>query len=269
MPVIEKIKDLRLWEKFKILIWWQKLLVIFAAIFLFAMFFDFIVMPLYTRHGSEYELPDVTEKQVEQAKEILDDQGFIPILQDSAFDSFYPPGTVIRQNPMPFATVKKGRRVYLVISSGERPIYMPDLIKESLTNAELRLREAGLELNKTFWEYSETIPYRGVVINQSVPAGELVLSSQKINLTASLGPPPSSLEVPRLVGKSLEAALQELSAVGIAPNQIIVKSRYQPKLIPQTIISQSVNEGTPVMEVAVIELVVSTDRLPDQGSGRE
>jgi len=268
MSVIEKIKELQLWEKFKSLVWWQKILVVFAAFIFFALFMDIVAMPLYTRHGSEYELPDVTEKTVDEAKVILDDDGFIPIVQDSTYDSFYPPGTVLRQNPMPFATVKKGRRVYLVVSSGERPIYMPNLIKESLTNAELRLKEAGLTLNKTLWEYSEDIPYRGVVIKQSVPPGDLVISSQKINLTASLGPPPSSLEIPRLVGKSLEAALEELGALGIPLNQIVIKSRYQPKLVPQTIISQSVNEGTPVMDVDVIELVVSTDRLPDEGQGR-
>jgi len=264
MSVTVKIKELQLWEKFKDLVWWQKILVVFAAFILLILLFDFVIMPLYTRHGSEYELPDVTEKTADEAREILDDDGFVPIVQDSAYDSFYPPGTVIRQNPMPYATVKKGRRVYLVVSSGERPIYMPNLIKESLTNAELRLREAGLALNKTLWEYSDDIPYRGVVIKQSVPPGDLVVSSQKINLTVSLGPPPSSLEVPRLVGKSLEAALEELGALGIPLNQVVIKSRYQPKLVPQTIISQSVNEGTPVMDVDIIELIVSTDRLPDE-----
>jgi serine/threonine-protein kinase len=267
MSIIEKIKDYHLWEKFQSLLWWQKILVVFGLFLLFFVFIDLISMPLYTRHGSEYELPDVTEKQIDEANKILDDNGFLPIVQDSAYDSFYPPGTVIRQNPVPFATVKKGRRVYLVVSSGERPIYMPDLIKESLTNAELRLREAGLELNKTFWEYSEEIPYRGVVIKQSAPPGEQVMASQKINLTVSLGTPPSSFEIPRLVGKSLESALNELEAVDITRDRVVIKSRYQPKLVPQTIISQSIKEGTPVIDVDVIELVISTDRLPDQDSG--
>ena len=271
MHVIEKIKEYQLKQKFLELVWWKKLLVVLAAFFVFVLIIDAMVMPLYTRHGSEYQLPDVTEKQAAEAEEILDDQGFAAIIQDSAYDGYYPPGTVIRQNPPPYATVKKGRRVYLVISSGEKPIYMPNLLKESLTNAELRLRETGLELNRTYWEYSEDVPYRGVVIGQSVPAGELVAASQKINLTVSLGPPPSSFTNPRVVGKSLETAMNELAAVGITPDRIIVKSRYQPNLVPQTIISQSVEEGTLAPEVDVIELTVSTDRLPqrqEQGGGR-
>lgn len=271
MHIIEKLKEYQLKQKFLELVWWKKVLVILAGFLLLMLFIDYVAMPLYTRHGSEYRLPDVTEKQAVEAEEILDDQGFVAIIQDSAYDGYYPPGTVIRQNPPPYAMVKKGRRVYLVISSGGKPIYMPNLLKESLTNAELRLREAGLELNRTYWEYSEVIPYRGVVIGQSVPPGELVNESQKINLTVSLGPPPSSLTIPRVVGKSLETAMNELAAVGITPDRIIVRSRYQPNLVPQTIISQSVGEGTLVPDVDVIELTVSTDRLPqrqESGGGR-
>ncbi len=241
--------------------WWKKLLVLFAGFVLFVVLLDSVVMPWYTRLGDEYELPDVTEKPVEEAREILDESGFIPIIQDSVYHAFYPPGTVTRQNPASYSTVKRGRRVYLIVSAGAKPVYMPNLIAETLTNAELKLREVGLRLGAVYRDYSAQYPYRGVVIQQSVPPGERVLAETPVNLTISLGPPPASLNVPNLAGKSLESAVQELAALGIAPDQIIQKYRFRPNLVPNTVIAQSAPPGTPVSEVELIELTVSTDQV--------
>ena len=244
--------------------WWQKILVSIGGIILFSFFMDWVVMPLYTRHGAEYELPDVTEKTVKQAIDILDDSGFIPILQDSVYDAFYPAGSVVRQNPASFSTVKKGRRVYLVVSSGSRPVFMPNLVAETLTNAKLKLRESGLTLNEVSYDYSKDYPYRGVVIRQSVPPNEKVFSNARVDLTVSLGAPPSSLVIPSFAGKSLESALQELSVLGISANKISTRYRYRPNLVPQTVISQSTPPGTPVSDVETIELLVSADQIPDR-----
>lgn len=249
--------------------WWKKALVMIGGLILFVLLMDSVIMPWYTRLGDEYELPDVTEKPLEEAKEILDENGFIPIVQDSVYHAFYPPGTVTRQNPASYSTVKRGRRVYLVVSAGAKPVYMPNLIAETLTNAELKLREVGLRVGSVFRDYSTQYPYRGVVTQQSVPPGEKVLANTPVNLTISLGPPPASLNVPNLAGKSLESAVQELQALGFAPDQILQKYRFRPNLVPNTVIGQSAPPGTPVSEVAVIELLVSTDQVSgEQNTGR-
>ncbi len=267
MSKLETIKTFfkRLWRGFRGFKWWQQIIVLLGSFLLIVLFFDWILMPFYTRHGEEYELPDVTEKHIEEARTLLEKKDFIPIIHDSVFHAYYPAGTVIRQNPISYSTVKKGRRVYLVLSSGEKPIYMPDLVTETLTNARLKLREAGLELDETIWDFSEEYPYREIVINQSIAPEELVKNSQKITITVSLGPHPTKMEVPLLVGKSLRRALKELEAIGILGEQVVVKTRYQPNLVPQTIIKQSVGEGTLAGDVDVIELAVSTDRLPEPG----
>lgn len=246
--------------------WWKKIIVLLVFLLGVVIFMDTIAMPFYTRHGEEYQLPDVSEKDITEARRILEDGGFIPIIQDSVFDETYPRGTVVRQNPLPFATVKKGRRIYLVVSSGEKPVYMPDLVNESQTNAELHLRELGLQLGELHYDYSTQVPYRGVVVSQSVAAGERVPSGAAIDLTISLGAPPSTFAVPNLVGKSLEAGLKELEANSISSERVHIKTRYQPNLVPQTIVSQSLPGGTPAGQVETIELTVSTDQLPERKS---
>ena len=142
-----------------------------VLILAFAVLMDYVVMPYYTKHGKEFELPDVTDRPIEEAIESLELDGFKPLIQDSVYDETISPGSVIQQNPLPFSRVKEGRRVYLVVSIGEKPIYIPQLIGLTPQDAEFRLREQSLRLNQTFYEFSDFYP-RGVVINQSIPAGQ-------------------------------------------------------------------------------------------------
>ncbi len=233
---------------------------IFMVIMLFlTLIFDSFIMPLYTKHGKEYELPDVTDKPIDDAIEILKTQGFHPIIKDSVYDEHFAPGSVIQQNPLSYSQVKKGRRVYLVLSIGEKPIYMPKLIGLTPQDAQFRLREENLILNQTIYEFSEFYP-RGVVINQSVPVGDMLEKNKKINITVSLGPAPTSLEIPNMVGKSLQTAKKELDVVGVPVG--LIKYAYRPKLVPGTVLNQSISAGTNAAKVDSINLLVSTDKPP-------
>jgi len=236
------------------------LLIIFMTI---ALLMDFIVMPWYTKLGDEYELPDVTDQRIEDAMQILDEAEFIPLIQDSVYDEQFPPGTVIQQNPLPFSQVKKGRRVYLIVSIGEKPHYIPQLIGLTPQDAEFRLKEQSLRLNQVFYEFSDFYP-RGVVINQSIPAGEEVNKNQRVNITVSLGVAPTSLEIPNLVGKSLETAEKELEAINVRLGTI--KFTYRPKLVPGTILRQSLSPGTSAAKIDSLNLLVSTDQPPPEES---
>lgn len=229
------------------------LLLIIGLIFLF----DILIMPLYTKHYWEYDLPDVTTKPVAEAIEILETGGFHPIIKDSVYDEKFPPGSIIQQNPVPFSKVKKGRRVYLVVSIGEKPHFVPSLIGLTPQDAEFRLREEDLVLNQIYYEFSNFYP-RGVVISQSILAGEMAKKQQRVNITVSLGVAPTSLEIPNLIGKSLETARKELEIIGVKVNKI--KYTYRPTLVPGTVLNQSVSPGTSAAKVESINLLISTDQ---------
>lgn len=233
----------------------------FILFVLFVILMNFVVMPWYTKHGEEYELPDVTDRPLAEAIEMLKGEGFHPIIKDSVYDEQFAPGSVVQQNPLPFSRVKKGRRVYLVVSIGEKPRYVPRLIGLTPQDAEFRLKEEGLSLNRVVYEFSDFYP-RGVVINQSVPPGEIAQKNQKINITVSLGPAPTSLEIPNLVGKSLESAKKELEAVGVSLGHI--RYTYKPNLVPGTVLKQSVAPGKAAVKVDSINLLVSTDQPPEK-----
>ncbi len=221
---------------------------------------DQVVMPWYTKHGQELELPEVTGKPLPEAVQLLKDHGFHPVIKDSTYDSRYPAGYVVQQRPQAFSTVKEGRRVYLVVSIGEKPQFMPNLLGSTPQDARIRLRDLGLEVNQIIYEFSDLYP-RGVVINQSIPPGEQVHRNQTVNLTVSLGPMPSSEVMPNLVGKLLFNAQKELEVLGVPIRRI----RYvlRKNLVPNTVVGQSVPAGTPLEKVERVDLSVSVDQLPE------
>jgi beta-lactam-binding protein with PASTA domain len=242
------------------------LFILMLFLLAFAVLMDYVVMPFYTKHGKEYELPDVTDRPIEEAMEILDADGFKPLIQDSVYDETISPGYVIQQNPLPFSLVKDGRRVYLVVSIGEKPIFIPQLVGLTPQDAQFRLREQSLRLNQTFYEFSDFYP-RGVVINQSIPAGKQVRKNRRVNITVSLGTAPTSLVIPNLVGQSLETAEKELEAINVRIGTI--KYAYRPKLVPGTILRQSVSAGANAARVEELHLLVSSDVPPPEEAAED
>ena len=65
-------------------------------------------MPFYIKLGEESELPDVIEMSLNEADKTLKDNGFRVVVKDSLYDANHEVGTVIEQNPYPYAIVKKG-----------------------------------------------------------------------------------------------------------------------------------------------------------------
>lgn len=230
-----------------------------AGFIVFVLLMDNVVMPLYVKHGDETTIPSVMENPVDEARAQLEEKGFIVIIQDSLFDSHYPAGTVIDQNPYPGAVVKEGRRVYLTVSIGETPIIMPKLINVSPREAELTLRTFGLEINERYYEPSDIYP-EGVVIGQSFPQGQLVPKGTKIDITISLGKLKDDFTVPDLVGKSLQEARQRLKLVNIKVGEVIYEERDN--ILPETVLAQSLSPGSMVEPGDLIDLTVSTELKP-------
>lgn len=226
---------------------------IFVLIFLFFVI-DHIVMPIYTHHGEEEELPDITEKPYAEAKRILEERGFTIIKEAEKYDATYPESTVVSQNPVPFARVKKGRRIYVTLSAGERLIQVPRVIGLSERDAEFSLRQAGVTLGEIYYEY-HSYHLSGVVFSQSVDANMEVVEHTPVDITVSMGRQPDRFIVPDVMGKSLEMATRLLRRAGLRVGDITYE--VEQNLVPDTIIRQSRDGGEEVMQGTAINLVVS------------
>jgi serine/threonine-protein kinase len=215
---------------------------------------DRIVMPVYTHHGREEELPDVTEHSFDEARMILEDRGFKIIKDKEKFDSNNPKGTVIFQNPAPYAKVKKGRRIYVTISSGEKSIVIPQIVGVSERDATFILEHAGLVLGRMESEFNDYYP-QGVICKQSIPNDTEVAAKTVVDLTVSRGTLPSRFIVPNLVGKNIETAKKLLYEIGLEVGS--VDNELQMDLIPGTVIAQSVKPRTEVQQGKAVGLTIS------------
>ncbi len=219
--------------------------------------FDKIIMPLYVKLGREIEMPDILELSLQDAKTKLTENGFPVMVSDSLYDSKHPGGTVIEQNPYPYAQVKKGRRVYLTISIGERPVIMPNLFGVSPREAELILESRDLILNGKGYVFSD-IYHEGTVMGQSFLQGQPIKAGSRIDITISLGKMNQERVVPNVQGKSLYEAREILRSLGLKIGQI--KYEIRQDVLPETVVDQSLKEGTVFTTEASINLTVTKEK---------
>lgn len=119
-----------------------------AGIVAATVFFTFRWINNYTEHGVAVAVPDITGMQEEEAITKLEQHQLVGIAYDHAYVKGVPTGEVTAQRPAARSKVKRGRKIYLTISSGNQPmIAIPDVIENSsLREAESRLRASGFHL---------------------------------------------------------------------------------------------------------------------------
>jgi serine/threonine-protein kinase len=241
-----------------------KLLGSIMALFLaVGLMMDWIIMPIYTKHGEAVEVPNVVSMRYEDAKSTLEANGFAIIKSDERVDEKYPVGYVLEQNPRPHASVKSGRRIYVVVSQGRRQIEMPQLVDRSQRDAELTLARYNLKLGRVDSAFTDR-PL-GVVAHQSVPVNAKIGMGTVVNITVSLGLDASDATVPLVAGLTYDNAVQLIRQAGLVVGQITFKEVEQ--LLPETVISQSLEANTIVKRGARIDLELST--LPNNPNNND
>ena len=222
--------------------------------------FDLVLMPIYTKHGESMQVPNTIAMRYEEAKDLLEKRELRVVKAGEKYDSKLPFGYVLEQNPRPERMVKRGRRVYLTISVGERDIEVPELLGLSETNAIERLKSSGLRPGDIDYQYSNEL--RDVVIGQSHPAKALIKANSAIDLIVSNGKPVGNARVPELLGKSLKSSERELKKAGLQLGH--VRYELNEQLLPNTVIAQDLEAGKEVPHGTSLDLVVSTFALPEE-----
>ncbi len=224
---------------------------------------DWILMPLFTRHNEEYEMPNITKMRFEDAKQPLKEGDFVLIKEEERHSDELPDGYIMEQSPAPHTKVKSGRRVYVAVSRGERRVFMPNLIERSQRDAELIISSRRLTLGDVSYQHSGLHP-EGVVVAQSVPENAEVSPNTRVNLVVSMGMETTgNAVVPAVEGRMFKDALQMIKQAGLQIGQITYT--FAPSLLPETVIHQSVPGENQVSRGTAIDLEVS--RTTDENGG--
>lgn len=216
---------------------------------------DNMVMPIITRHGDEFPLPDLTGQRLMEAQLVLDDLNLRYEVASEEFAPGKPPGEILGQFPIGGTKVKSGRTVKFVVSLGEKMVPVPDVAGLSVRQARLDLESAGLTMGEITWAFSDTLPEKVVVLSYPPPGTEIT-SGSPVTLMVNRGRFADFTYMPKLVGLHLDVALEKLEAKSLKGG--VITRRLDDSYLPQTVLEQSEPEGAELDPGTEIDLVVST-----------
>lgn len=165
---------------------WKKVtlhVLLMIVIGLAVLFITTFWLDLWTHHGAIATVPDVKGQLFDDAKKMLEDEGFEVVLQDSVYEDKARPGQVVDQNPSDSAQVKPGRTVYLTINAFyPRTVQLPSLSDVSLRQAQAALEAIGITHVVVKQVPSE---YSGLVLS-ATHDGKRLKPGMRVPITATI-----------------------------------------------------------------------------------
>lgn len=172
------IEDIK--EKLKASVVWGNLLgmLVFVAITIATMWFG---ISIYTHHGEELKVPDITGMSEEDAISALEHAGLVPVVTDSGYNRNMPAGRILYQIPVAGTKVKSGREIHLTINAENCPMLtLPDIADNcDIREAEARLKSMGFRIGPT-----EYIPGDKDWVLKVKCRGRIVYTGEKIPVDA-------------------------------------------------------------------------------------
>lgn len=230
------------------------------SILLFALVFNMIFgnWSLPSLGGKQVQVPDVEKINITVATERLKAAGFkVATPTEQASDEVMT-DFVISQEPKVGTKAKEGSTIQLIVSTGSDQPKVPDVKGKVLEDAKKILINAGLQAGTV--EFVESTEPSGVVVEQSPAADALANSDKTVNLKLSEGRNAASIIMPNLVGKNINEVRTLLAPLKLTVGNIT--QNFSNDYTENTIILQSVKNGTKVAENTAIDVVVSKGKDP-------
>jgi beta-lactam-binding protein with PASTA domain len=223
-------------------------------------------------------VPDVVGLPLKDAQQQLKAKGFESEVKRVA--SSKPKDVVVDQAPVAGVTAVRGTKVELSVSSGVKPVIVPQLVGQTQGSAVQTLTR--LKLKPILQNLPSAKPV-GIVVAQKPAAGKEVDKGSKVTLNISTGTGPSTTtvatttttattatvptpttttaaraRVPRVTGLAQTPALRRLNALGFRPIVTYARSA-QPA---NRVVSQRPAPGTSLRRGAPVRVNVSTGPNP-------
>lgn len=171
-----------------------------------------------TRHDKTLTIPNVTGKSFEQARQILEGQGFEVQIQDSIYNDTAKPASVLRQFPDADALVKVNRTVYLTVNRSIPPLIdMPNLEGLSFRSADISIQQYGLKLEDTVYrtDFAKNSVLEQQYNGERIKAGTKIPQGSSIVLVLGSGLGSEEFSVPELYGLTYSDAKVLLESNGL------------------------------------------------------
>lgn len=190
-------------------------------------------------------VPNVVGMSQAQAEETLKAEN-LRVEVAETYDNSVPKGTVASQTPEAGKEVKENRLITIYISKGGEEVTMPNLVGATQKEAEQQITNLGLKVGQVTTEYSDQP--KGTVVRQSIAANSKTTKGSSVDLVISKGQESKKVNVPSVIGQSVDAAKATLEAQGLNVSATAPSG---------TVTGQSIPAGSQVDSGSVIQLIVS------------
>jgi len=165
---------------------------------------------------AKVEVPNLNNVDLETAKMLLDAKGLSLVKEGEKADPTVLKGKIMFQNPFPGAVVEKGTFVKVIVSKGQPPptvenVIAPDVSGLTLSQAKVLIANKGLIVGEVTDKISDE--KKGIVLSSTPDAGAEVPKNFRIDLVVSKGP--QLVTVPRLINKDVGTARILLQRKGL------------------------------------------------------
>jgi eukaryotic-like serine/threonine-protein kinase len=199
---------------------------VMAGLLAFGAFFIFFqLLGWITQHGKYVTVPDVKGKSFEEARQLLEAQGFEVEVQDSVYIDTLQKLSIIKQAPLPNELVKVNRTIYLTINRMQAPLVtVPNFVGQTFRSVEMQLRTLGFKLGDTTFKPDFAV---GSVLEQSINGialkpGTPIPMGSKIDLVLGGGVQANEMNVPVLLGLTFQEAKTLLEVNGLIIGAVVV-----------------------------------------------
>ncbi|WP_369168727.1 Stk1 family PASTA domain-containing Ser/Thr kinase [Streptomyces sp. R28] len=194
------------------------------------------------------KVPDLQGYPLAKARTELKESGLEPGMVTREFNDDITRGSVISVDPETGTKVRSGSAVALTVSKGS-PVDVPDVTGESLADAKADLAEAGLKVKVAAARVNSDFD-AGQVARQSPTDAAQAAEGDTVTLTLSKGP--EMIEVPDVVGDSVDDARAELEGAGFEVDE----DRGLLGLFGDTVKKQSVKGGKTAPKGSTISITI-------------
>jgi beta-lactam-binding protein with PASTA domain len=182
----------------------------------------YLSLGYYTRHGSGIPVPKLKGLSIDDARSILEKQGF-RYQVDSVFVQDQAPGTIIEQDPDAGTNVKEGRTIYLTMVTTLAPeVALPDLEQSTYREAAAILSNSGLKVGDTTYR-SDIARDRILEVSfggQVIKSGFKLPKGSKVDLVLGDGAGANEVDIPDLMNQDLDAARFAIRGAGLTVGTI-------------------------------------------------
>lgn len=205
--------------------------------------------------GGDVLVPDLAQLTAGEAEAVLRKQGLLLETVAERNDPLVGPGRVLAQEPPAGASIKRDRKVKVILSLGDKGGAIPDVRGSVARSAQISLQQQGLHVAGQVYAYSPKDP-ENLVIAQDPPAGEFGRAEAQVGLLVSRGRRPLVYVMPDLIGRPKDEVVRFLERAGLRSGAVR-REASDAGWAANTVVAQRPEAGYPVRAGDLVSLTVS------------